>query len=83
MGRTTYKYKQDNGREDVFAASEIIDSAFSVKQDGISARSPIQMGKDTIGLGLAIQRYASNFFQNGWCASIRLDRSIYNQDRLA
>jgi HK97 family phage portal protein len=65
MGRTTYKYKQDNGREDVYAASEVIDSAFSVRQDGISARSPIQMCKDSIGLGLAIQRYASNFFQNG------------------
>lgn len=33
--------------------------------DGVGAMGPIQMARNTIGLGLAVSKYASRFFANG------------------
>lgn len=59
-----YEYRQD-GRTVTYAADEIIDLPFLLKQDGFSHRGPIAMGKEAIGLALAVTQYASRFLSNG------------------
>ncbi len=59
-----YEYRQD-GRTVTYSADEIIDLPFLLKQDGFSHRGPIAMGRDAIGLALAVTNYASRFLNNG------------------
>lgn len=63
-GRKLYHY-QDGDRRVTYHSSEIIDVAFMMKSDGLSAYSPISMNKNIIALALAASRYGSKFFQNG------------------
>lgn len=60
----TYEYTED-GRKIVYQANEIIDLPFLLKSDGFSHRSPIAMGKDAIGLAIAVNEYGSKFLANG------------------
>lgn len=60
----TYHYNED-GRTIVYQADEIIDLPFMLKSDGFSHRGPVAMGKDAIGLALAVNRYGSKFLANG------------------
>jgi len=63
-GRKQYRYRE-GGREIVYAASEIIDVPFMLASDGVSHVSPIEKLKGCIGLALALERYATKFFDNG------------------
>lgn len=63
-GRRVYEYK-DGGKVARFAASEIIDIAFTMEADGVSHRSPISTCRDAIALAIAATNYGSKFFQNG------------------
>lgn len=60
----TYEYN-DNGRKIRYSADEIIDLPFLLKSDGFSHRSPIVMGKEAIGLALAVNQYGSKYLSNG------------------
>lgn len=63
-GRRAYDYR-DGRRKVRYMADEVIDIAFKLRPDGLKHRSPILANKDTIGLAIALERYASRFFQNG------------------
>lgn len=57
-------------RYKIITTGEIIeaDNMIHIKAvtfDGISGRSPIEIAKDSIGLGLAAERFGSEFFANG------------------
>lgn len=60
----TYEYNED-GRTIRYTADEIIDLPFMLKSDGFSHRGPIAMGKDAIGLAIAVNQYGSKFLANG------------------
>ena len=60
----SYHYNED-GRTIIYRADEIIDLPFMLKSDGFSHRGPIAMGKDAIGLAIAVTEYGSRFLQNG------------------
>lgn len=59
-----YKYF-DGQKKHTYAATEIIDLAFMMKNDRVSHRGPITSCKDAIGLSIAATEYGSKFFQNG------------------
>jgi HK97 family phage portal protein len=52
-----------NGTEMIPARDMIHLMGFSL--DGITGKSPIEVARDTIGLGLAAQQFGSTFFKNG------------------
>lgn len=60
----TYSYTDGQSTHE-YAASEIIDIPFMLKQDGVSHRGPIAMNRDAIGLAIAATEFGSKFFQNG------------------
>lgn len=59
-----YRYF-DGQKKHTYAATEIIDLAFMMKNDRVSHRGPITSCKDAIGLSIAATEYGSKFFQNG------------------
>lgn len=60
----TYHYN-DGGRKIIYRADEIIDLPYMLKADGFSHRGPIAMGRDAIGLAIAVNDYGSKFLANG------------------
>lgn len=63
--RTSYVYNRPDGSTVVYAASEVIDLPFMLRSDGFTARSPIAMGHEAIGLALAATQYGAKFLANG------------------
>lgn len=63
-GRVTYHYTE-NDRTVVYEASEIIDLAFMLREDGLAHRSPIMTNRDVVGLAQAVTKYGAKFFRNG------------------
>lgn len=61
----SYHYEPKDGPKIVYSADEIIDLPFMLKADGFSHRGPIAMGKDAIGLAIAVNDYGSKFLANG------------------
>lgn len=59
-----YEYT-DDGRMVIYDAREIIDLPFMLKSDGFSHRGPIALGRDAIGLAIAVTEYGSKFLANG------------------
>lgn len=53
------------GKTKTYQQSEIIDIPFMLDSDMLTARSPILMCKDAIGMAIAATNYGSKFFQNG------------------
>jgi HK97 family phage portal protein len=64
-GRTRYRYRDEDGREYIYAPSEIIDLPFTLGPDGIQHYVPVNKLKRTIGLAIALEKYGARFFQNG------------------
>jgi HK97 family phage portal protein len=64
-GRRLYHYRDGSAREVEYRPDEIIDIPFMLASDGITAVDPISRFRDTFGLAIALERYASKFFQNG------------------
>lgn len=63
-GRKIYSYR-DGSRTVSYAASEVIDLPFMLKENGVDHRGPIAANKDVIGMAIAATQYASKFFQGG------------------
>ena len=67
-GRRTYRVTID-GRERAYPARDVIDIPFmsGVPDQGhiLGVRSPLTACRHTIGLAIAVRRYASRFYQNG------------------
>lgn len=64
-GRTLYDYRRAPGDTVTYEAHEVLDIHFMPDIDGVGAIDPINALKDTIGLAIALERYASKFFLNG------------------
>lgn len=63
-GRRFYLY-EENGKKFEYRADEVLDIPFMLEADGLRSISPVSRLKNSIGLTLAIEAYASKFFQNG------------------
>ena len=72
MGRTTYKYRDSDAREVIFDSSEIIDLPFMLDSDGLNFYNPVERLKNTIGLAIALETYASKFFSSGGVPPLQL-----------
>lgn len=64
-GRTSYRYQVTAERSVVYAAHEVINITFVDGLDGVAHFVPVERLRDTLGLAIALERYASKFFQNG------------------
>lgn len=62
---TVYDYATPDGRKITYQASEVIDLPYMLRSDGFTHRSPIQMGREAIGLALAATQYGAKFLSNG------------------
>lgn len=70
-GKLRYTYK-DDGRQTVYASSEIIDLIWMPKADGLGHFEPVNTLKNALGLSMAMEEYASKFFQNGGVPPLQL-----------
>lgn len=59
-----YTWKE-NGKERTEPAADIIDISFMLDSDGVTALSPFNKHRDTIGLAIAANDYGSRIFKNG------------------
>ena len=65
-GKKLYEYKPKGGSETItYAATEIIDIPFMLREDGLSHYGPIATNRDVIALAIAATKFGSRFFQNG------------------
>jgi len=70
-GKKLYIYRE--GRRNVtYAAAEVIDIPWRLASDGLTHVRPIDRLKNAIGLAIALEAYASKFFQNGGVPPLQL-----------
>jgi len=62
-GEYRYRIKQSNGTEQILARGDVWHLR-GLSSDGIVGLSPIDVARETIGLGLSAQEYGARFFQN-------------------
>lgn len=62
-GNYRYRYTDQNGRDIYYTRGEIWHLR-GLSSDGLVGLSPIDVARESIGEGLAMQRYASRFFAN-------------------
>ncbi len=62
--RTVYDYRE-GGRVKTYQAADVIDLPFMLKPDGYSHRGPVALGKDAIGLAIAVTQYGARYFSGG------------------
>lgn len=75
-GKLVYEYNESASRKIEYSAQEIIDISWSVQPDGFSHWDPIAQNKNAIGLMIALEAYASKFFQNGGVPPLSLEGPI-------
>ncbi len=63
-GKRRYRYR-DGTREVVYQNNEVIDVPFMMASDNLASFNPIHTLKNALGLAIALEEYASKFFQNG------------------
>lgn len=71
-----YTWTSKNGRAAVYSAEEIIDVPFMMAADQVGHVSPVSRLRKTIGLALALESYATRFFQNGGIPPLALHGPI-------
>lgn len=62
-GKLFYAYTDANGRKQYYSASEVFHLR-GLSNDGITGLSPLDLFRDSIGLGLAYQEHAARTFAN-------------------
>ena len=63
-GNLRYLYREPNGRETVYAQSQIFHLRF-MTLDGINGVQPTTLSRDAIGLARALEQHGSTYFGNG------------------
>src|SRR3546814_19670645 len=63
-GQRWYRYADESGGK-LYPAADVIDVPFALKPDRMAVYSPIDKCRNAIGLAIAMETYASNFFQGG------------------
>lgn len=61
----SYTYKDGSGKTHTYAANEIIDIPFMLKNDRVNHYGPVSLNKDVLSLSIAATQFGSKFFQNG------------------
>lgn len=64
-GRKSYVYAEAGAPTKIYPAADVIDIPFALKADRIAAYSPIDKCRNAIGLAIAMEAYAGNFFKGG------------------
>src|SRR3990167_282572 len=64
-GRRQYVYDTGNAQTFTYDVDEIIDIPFLMTSDNLSSYDPVGTLKNSIGLCIALEEYASKFFHNG------------------
>lgn len=64
-GRKSYVYTENGVPTKTYPAADVIDVPFALKPDRITAYSPIDRCRNAIGLAIAMEAYAGNFFKGG------------------
>jgi HK97 family phage portal protein len=64
-GATVFKYQISSSKVVTYTADEVIDVTFLDQLDGLGVYNPIERMRNTLGLAIALQEYASRFFANG------------------
>lgn len=64
-GRMKYDYTDTASKKVTYDAFEIIDIPFMMNVDGVGSVDPVAKMKNSLGLSIALNAYASKFFQNG------------------
>jgi HK97 family phage portal protein len=70
-GETVYRYT-DNGHPINYAPHEILDIPWMLAADGLTHVDPIHRLRDTLGLAMALETYASRFFASGGVVPLQL-----------
>lgn len=72
--RTVYDYR-DGGRQIEYKAAEVIDLPFFCDVNCVRHRDPTMQLRNALGLAIAVEEYASRFFQNGGVPPLALQTS--------
>jgi len=64
-GRTGFSYKARGQRAIEYDVAEVIDFTWMYASDGLTHYDPLQRLKNSLGLGIALEEYASKYFANG------------------
>lgn len=64
-GRRRYRYTDPANRQFAYDVAEIIDVPFLMACDNLRSHDPVATLRNAIGLAIALEEYASRFFQNG------------------
>lgn len=62
-GDYRYRFKQPDGTDTVYTRADVWHLR-GLSSDGIIGLSPLEVARETIGLGIAAQEYGARFFQN-------------------
>jgi HK97 family phage portal protein len=71
-GRTIYRYN-DAGRQIEYPAGDIIDVPFALEADQLRHISPLDKGRNAIGLLLSMEKFANSFFAGGGVPPLSLE----------
>lgn len=63
-GRRFYRYTDADGTK-IYPAADVIDLPFALRPDQLRAYSPIDKCRNAIGLAIAMETYAGNYFKGG------------------
>lgn len=63
-GRLRYKYRQEDGREEVYTQDQIMAIRW-LSDDGINGMIPVELARDAIGLARACEIHGARYFGNG------------------
>lgn len=64
-GRRVYVYSENGVPTKTYPASDVLDVPFALRPDRLAAYSPIDKCRNAIGLAIAMEAYAGNFFKGG------------------
>jgi HK97 family phage portal protein len=82
-GRTVYEYRDNAGPVINYGAPDVIDITWLAKLDGVSHFNPLERFRDSFGLAIALERYASKFFQNGGVPPLALSAPVGSPGAMA
>lgn len=63
-GRLRYSYQLRNGGVETLDADEVLHLTYMDSDDGLKGISPVQKGKEAIGLAIALEQFGARFFAN-------------------
>ena len=75
-GEVEYRYQPDYGPAVTYNEADIIDIPWMLQPDGVDHVRPLSKLKRAIGLSIALERYATTFFESGGVPPLALEGPI-------